>query len=25
MIKAIRAVVHKGASVDEAFEIYSKK
>jgi putative autoinducer-2 (AI-2) aldolase len=25
MIKAIKAVVHKGASVDEAFEIYSKK
>jgi putative autoinducer-2 (AI-2) aldolase len=25
MIKAIRAIVHKGASVDEAFEIYSKK
>ena len=25
MIKAIRAVVHKGASVEEAFEIYSKK
>ena len=25
MIKAIRAVVHKGASVDEAYEIYSKK
>ncbi len=24
MIKAIRAIVHKGASVDEAFEIYSK-
>ncbi len=24
MIKAIKAVVHKGASVDEAFEIYSK-
>lgn len=24
MIKAIRAVVHKGASVDEAFEIYNK-
>jgi putative autoinducer-2 (AI-2) aldolase len=25
MIKAIKAIVHKGASVDEAFEIYSKK
>lgn len=25
MIKAIRTIVHKGASVDEAFEIYSKK
>ncbi|MDP2753470.1 MAG: 3-hydroxy-5-phosphonooxypentane-2,4-dione thiolase, partial [Nitrospirota bacterium] len=25
MIKAIRAIVHKGASVNEAFEIYSKK
>ena len=25
MMKAIRAIVHKGASVDEAFEIYSKK
>jgi putative autoinducer-2 (AI-2) aldolase len=25
MIKAIRAIVHKGASVEEAFEIYSKK
>jgi len=25
MIKAIKAVVHKGASADEAFEIYSKK
>jgi putative autoinducer-2 (AI-2) aldolase len=25
MLKAIRAIVHKGASVDEAFEIYSKK
>lgn len=25
MIKAIRAIVHKGASVDEAFGIYSKK
>ena len=25
MIKAIRAIVHKGASVDEAFEIYAKK
>ncbi len=25
MIKAVRAIVHKGASVDEAFEIYSKK
>lgn len=25
MIKAIKAVVHKGATVDEAFEIYSKK
>jgi putative autoinducer-2 (AI-2) aldolase len=25
MIKAIKAVVHKGASVDEAFKIYSKK
>ena len=25
MIKAIRAIVHKGASVDEAFKIYSKK
>jgi putative autoinducer-2 (AI-2) aldolase len=25
MIKAIKAVVHKGASVDEAYEIYSKK
>jgi len=25
MIKAIRAIVHKGATVDEAFEIYSKK
>src|SRR3990172_9394248 len=24
MVKAIRAIVHKGASVDEAFEIYSK-
>ncbi len=24
MIKAIKAVVHKGATVDEAFEIYSK-
>jgi putative autoinducer-2 (AI-2) aldolase len=24
MIKAVRAIVHKGASVDEAFEIYSK-
>jgi putative autoinducer-2 (AI-2) aldolase len=24
MIKAIKAVVHKGASVDEAYEIYSK-
>jgi putative autoinducer-2 (AI-2) aldolase len=24
MIKAIRAIVHKGDSVDEAFEIYSK-
>lgn len=24
MIKAIRAIVHEGASVDEAFEIYSK-
>jgi len=23
MIKAVRAIVHKGASVDEAFEIYS--
>ncbi len=22
MIKAVRAVVHEGASVDEAFEIY---
>ncbi|MBI4697675.1 MAG: 3-hydroxy-5-phosphonooxypentane-2,4-dione thiolase [Nitrospirae bacterium] len=25
MMKAIKAIVHKGASVDEAFEIYSKK
>lgn len=25
MIKAIRAIVHKNASVEEAFEIYSKK
>ncbi|UCF87233.1 MAG: 3-hydroxy-5-phosphonooxypentane-2,4-dione thiolase [Nitrospiraceae bacterium] len=25
MMKAIKAVVHKGATVDEAFEIYSKK
>jgi len=25
MIQAIRAIVHKGASVEEAFEIYSKK
>lgn len=25
MIKAIKAIVHKGASVDEAFTIYSKK
>jgi putative autoinducer-2 (AI-2) aldolase len=25
MIKSIRAIVHKGASVDEAFAIYSKK
>jgi putative autoinducer-2 (AI-2) aldolase len=25
MMKAIKAVVHKGASVDESFEIYSKK
>jgi len=25
MIKAIRAIVHKGATVDEAFEIYAKK
>ena len=25
MIQAIRAIVHKGAPVDEAFEIYSKK
>jgi putative autoinducer-2 (AI-2) aldolase len=25
MIKAIRAIVHKGASVDDAFEIYSKR
>lgn len=25
MIKAVRAIVHKGASVNEAFEIYSKK
>ena len=25
MIKAIRAIVHKAASVDEAFEIYKKK
>jgi putative autoinducer-2 (AI-2) aldolase len=25
MIKAIRAIVHKSVSVDEAFEIYSKK
>jgi putative autoinducer-2 (AI-2) aldolase len=25
MIKAIRAIVHKGATADEAFEIYSKK
>lgn len=25
MIKAIRAIVHKGATVDKAFEIYSKK
>ncbi len=24
MIKAIKAVVHKGASVDEAYEIYEK-
>ena len=25
MMKAIRAIVHKGASVDKAFEIYAKK
>ena len=25
MMKAIRAIVHKGASVDEAFEIYAKE
>jgi hypothetical protein len=25
MIKAIKAIVHKGASVDEALAIYSKK
>jgi putative autoinducer-2 (AI-2) aldolase len=25
MIKAIKAIVHKGASVEEAFEIYTKK
>jgi putative autoinducer-2 (AI-2) aldolase len=25
MMKAIKAIVHKGASVDEAFEIYLKK
>lgn len=25
MIKAVRAIVHKGATVEEAFEIYSKK
>jgi len=25
MIKAIRAIVHKGATVEEAYEIYSKK
>jgi putative autoinducer-2 (AI-2) aldolase len=25
MMKAIKAIVHKGATVDEAFEIYSKK
>jgi putative autoinducer-2 (AI-2) aldolase len=25
MIKAIKSIVHKGASVDEAFEVYSKK
>ncbi|MFZ5907887.1 MAG: 3-hydroxy-5-phosphonooxypentane-2,4-dione thiolase [Nitrospirota bacterium] len=25
MIKAVRAIVHKGASVDEAFAIYSKR
>jgi len=25
MMKAVRAIVHKAASVDEAFEIYSKK
>ena len=25
MMKAIRAIVHKGASVEEAFEIYAKK
>lgn len=25
MIKAVRAIVHKGASAEEAFEIYSKK
>jgi hypothetical protein len=24
MMKAIKAIVHKGASVDEAFDIYSK-
>jgi putative autoinducer-2 (AI-2) aldolase len=25
MIKAVRAIVHKGATVKEAYEIYSKK
>jgi len=25
MIRAVKAIVHKGASVDDAFEIYSKK
>jgi len=25
MIKAVRAIVHKGATAEEAFEIYSKK
>ena len=25
MIRAVRAIVHKGASVDDAFEIYSKR